>query len=48
VVYVVLEAARLGVFKCIDTFYNSVRLHRTPNCQSPDQCEAAQAPAIVA
>ena len=35
-----LEAARLSVFKYIETFYNPVRLHQTLGYQSPDQYEA--------
>jgi len=34
-----LEDARLSVFRYIDTFYNSVRLHQTSNYLSPDQYE---------
>lgn len=43
-----LAAARLSVFKYIETFYNPVRLHQTLNYQSPDQYEADHAPAIAA
>ena len=34
-----LEDARLSVFRYIETFYNSVRLHQTLNYLSPDQYE---------
>ena len=43
-----LESARLSVFKYIETFYNSVRLHQTLGYQSPDEYEADHAPAIAA
>ncbi len=43
-----LEAARLSVFKYIETFYNPVRLHQTLGYKSPDQYEAEHAPAIAA
>ena len=43
-----LEAARLSVFKYIETFYNPVRLHQTLGYNSPDQYEAEHAPAIAA
>ena len=43
-----LEAARLSVFKYVETFYNPVRLHQTLGYQSPDQYEADHAPATAA
>ncbi len=43
-----LEAARLSVFKYIETFYNAVRLHQTLGYQSPNQYEADHAPATAA
>lgn len=43
-----LEAARLSVFKYIETFYNPVRLHQTLDYKSPDQFEADHAPATAA
>ena len=46
--YADLESARLSVFKYIETFYNSVRLHQTLGYQSPDQYEADHAPATAA
>ena len=38
--YADLEEARLSVFRYIETFYNSERLHQTLNYQSPDQFES--------
>jgi len=43
-----LEAARLSVFKYIETFYNALRLHQTLGYQSPNQFEADHAPVIAA
>jgi putative transposase len=43
-----LEAARLSVFKYIETFYNPVRLHQTLGYKSPDRFEAVYAPVIAA
>ena len=43
-----LEAARLSVFKYIETFYNSQRLHQTLGYQTPNQFEAENAPAVAA
>ena len=43
-----LEAARLSVFKYIETFYNSVRLHQTLGYKSPDQFETEHAPVLAA
>jgi putative transposase len=37
--YADLAAARLSVFRYIETFYNSVRLHQTLNYQTPNQFE---------
>lgn len=38
--YADLEETRLSVFRYIETFYNSERLHQTLNYQSPDQFES--------
>jgi transposase InsO family protein len=46
--YVNLEDARLSVFKHIETFYNTVRIHQTPGYRSPNQYEAEHAPAQAA
>jgi putative transposase len=43
-----LEAARLSVFKYIETFYNTVRLHQTLGYQSPNDYEAENATGIAA
>lgn len=43
-----LEHARLSVFKYIETFYNPVRIHQTLDYVSPNQYEAAHAPAQAA
>jgi putative transposase len=43
-----LEEARLSVFRYIETFYNSVRLHETLDYLSPDEYEAENAPASAA
>ena len=43
-----LEAARMSVFKYIETFYNPVRLHQTLGYKSPNQFEADHAPAHAA
>jgi len=43
-----LEAARLSVFKYIETFYNPVRLHQTLGYKSPDRFEAVYASVIAA
>jgi len=43
-----LAAARLSVFKYIETFYNRERLHMALGYQSPDQFEADHAPVIAA
>ena len=43
-----LAAARLSVFKYVETFYNPVRLHQTLGYQSPNQFEADHAPALAA
>jgi putative transposase len=43
-----LEAARLSVFKYVETFYNPVRLHQTLSYKSPDQFEAEYAPVLAA
>lgn len=46
--YANLEAVRLSVFKYIETFYNSVRLHQTLGYLSPNDYEAVHAPAQAA
>jgi putative transposase len=43
-----LEAARLSVFKYVETFYNPVRRHQTLGYKSPDQFEAEYAPVLAA
>jgi putative transposase len=43
-----LEPARLSVFKYIETFYNSVRLHQTLGYKSPNEFEAEYAPVLAA
>jgi putative transposase len=43
-----LEEARLSVFKYIETFYNSERIHETLDYLTPDAYEAENAPAIAA
>jgi putative transposase len=43
-----LEAAQRCVFKYIEMFYNTVRLHQTLGYQSPNQFEADHAPATAA
>ncbi len=43
-----LEAARLSVFKYIETFYNPVRLHQSLGYKSPDKFEAEYAPVLAA
>lgn len=43
-----LEAARMSVFKYLETFYNTVRLHQTLGYMSPDQYEAENTPSIAA
>jgi putative transposase len=43
-----LEAARLSVFKYIETFYNSLRLHQTLSYKSPHEFEAEYAPVLAA
>ena len=43
-----LEAARLSVFKYVETFYNPVRLHQTLGYKSPNQFEAVYAPVLAA
>ena len=46
--YANLEQTRLSVFKYIETFYNSVRIHETLSYVSPNQYEAEHAPAHAA
>lgn len=43
-----LAAARLSVFKYIETFYNAERLHQTLGYKSPNQFEAEYAPVVAA
>jgi putative transposase len=43
-----LDAARLSVFKYVETFYNPVRLHQTLGYKSPNQFEAEYAPVLAA
>jgi putative transposase len=43
-----LAAARLSVFKYIETFYNTQRLHQTLGYKTPNQYEADHAPAAAA
>ena len=43
-----IEAARLSVFKYIETFYNPMRLHQTLGYKSPNQFEAEYAPVLAA
>jgi putative transposase len=46
--YANLEDARLSVFKNIETFYNTVRIHQTLGYLSPSQYEAEHAPVPAA
>jgi putative transposase len=43
-----LEDARLSVFKYVETFYNSVRLHQSLGYKSPDMFETEYAPVLAA
>jgi putative transposase len=43
-----LDSARLSVFKYIETFYNTERLHQTLGYKTPDEYEAEHAPAQAA
>jgi putative transposase len=43
-----LSEARLSVFKYIETFYNTQRLHQTLGYKSPNQFEAEYAPVVAA
>ena len=43
-----LDAARMSVFKYIETFYNSVRLHQALGYKSPNQFETEYAPVLAA
>jgi len=43
-----LAAARLSVFKYIETFYNTERLHQTLGYKSPEKFEAEYAPVVAA
>ena len=46
--FVNLEAARLSVFKYIETFYNPVRLHQSLGYKSPNEFETEYAPVLAA
>jgi putative transposase len=46
--YADLEAARLSVFKYIESFYNRERLHQALGYKSPDQFETEYAPVLAA
>ena len=46
--YADLNAARLSVFKYIETFYNSQRLHQTLDYKTPNQYEAEHASETIA
>lgn len=43
-----LAAARLSVFRYIETFFNSERLHQTLDYLSPNRIEAEHAPESAA
>lgn len=43
-----LAAARLSVFKYIETFYNTQRLHQSLGYKSPEKFEAEYAPVVAA
>ena len=43
-----LAAARLSVFKYIETFYNTERLHQTLGYKSPEKFETEYDPVIAA
>ena len=43
-----LQAARLSVFKYVETFYNPVRLHQSLGYKTPDQFETEYAPVLAA
>jgi putative transposase len=43
-----LEAARLSVFKYIETFYNTVWLHQSLGYKSPEEFETEYAPVLAA
>jgi putative transposase len=46
--YANLDEARISVFKYIETFYNSQRIHQTLGYKSPNQYEAENAPVTAA
>lgn len=46
--YADLDEARGSVFKYIETFYNSIRLHQTLDYLSPNDYEAVNAPVLAA
>jgi putative transposase len=43
-----LDAARLSVFRYIETFYNSERIHQSLDYQTPDQVERKYRAALAA
>ena len=43
-----LDAARLSVFKYIETFYNSERIHQGLDYQTPDEVERKYRAALAA
>ena len=43
-----LAVARVSVFKYIETFYNSARLHQSLGYKSPDMFETEYAPVLAA
>ncbi len=43
-----LEEARMSVFKYIETFYNSKRIHQTLGYQTPDEFERNYRAALAA
>ena len=43
-----LDDARLSVFKYIETFYNSERIHQTLEYQTPDEVERKYHAALAA
>jgi putative transposase len=46
--FVDLQSARLSVFKYIETFYNTQRLHQALDYTTPEQFETENAPVVVA
>ena len=43
-----LDAARLSVFKHVEAFYNTERLHQSLGFKSPDQFKTDHAPVLAA